>query len=245
MTDKSKKENPQFKIHKSFTKKKWLVSGLLAVVVLVVVVVGYLLISKITDTSKDDSDTKNVLTIKDLEKPGTDLDSGTSNASVNNLNSELKAKIDNQITAKENPIETVKELAGVLSNTTNEKRQDQLTNFLEDFFANHKDALWLKNDHNTPDQAQVNYWTSELYSYLIYNFYNMMENKFTDSSGKPINTTKEQIKYIDLYIALANDPKSHIVIPPEDKDFLSDYDYKYANDFLKIKNDINTGQYNG
>lgn len=246
MTDKSKKENPQFKVHKSLPKKKWLIIGLFAIiVVLVVATLGYLLISKPTNSDKDDSASKKVLTAVDLEDPDVELTPDTSNASVKNLENELKDKIDKQIAAKENPIETVKELAGVLSNTTNEKRQDQLTDFLEDFLAKHENTLWFKAESGIPDQAQVNYWKADLYADLVYNFKNLMENKFTDSSGKPIDTTTQQLKYINLYLALANDPKSHIVIPPEDKEYLSDYVYNYANDFLKIKNNINIGQYDG
>jgi protein associated with RNAse G/E len=244
--DKSKKENPQFKVHKPVTKKKRLLLGLfVAIIVLVLATFGYMLISKIINTAKDGSNGGKVLTVKDLENPNVQLTPDTSDASVENLTNGKKAKIDKQIAAKENPIDTVKETAGVLSNTTNQNRQDQLTIFLEDFLANHKDELWLEYKHTTPDQAQVNFWTSELYSYLVFNFRNIMGNKFTDASGKPIITTKEQLKYIDLYLALANDPKSHIVIPPEYKEYLSDYEYSYANDFSKIKNNINTGQYNG
>lgn len=244
MADNSKEENPQFKVHKSFTKKKWLILGLFAViVVLVATSLGYLLISNLTKTktAKDNSTAGKVLTVKDLEKPGTVLDSTTSNASVKNLNSELKAEIDKQTAAKQNPIDTVKEQAGVLSNTTNQDRQDQLTNYLEDFLANHKDSLWFKYQYDMPDQAQVNYWTSELYAYLVYNFQNIMENKFTDASGKPINTTKEQLKYIDLYLALANDPASHPPIPEEDKDIFVGYVYNEANNFTGLKSRLTEG----
>lgn len=240
MADKSKKENPQFKVHKSFTKKKWL--GLFVViVVLVVVTLGYLLVSKLTNTANDNSTDGKVLTIKDLENPNVELTPNTSNTSVENLTKGLNAKIDKQIAAKENPIETVKETAGVLSNTTNQNRQDQLTNFLEDFLANHKDSLWFKYQYDMPDQAQVNYWTSELYAYLVYNFQNTMENKFSDASGKPINTTKEQLKYINLYLALANDPASHPPIPEEDKDIFVGYVYNEADNFTGLKSRLTEG----
>ncbi len=242
MADKSKKENPQFKVHKSLPKKKWLIIGPFAIiVVLAVATLGYLLISKPTNSDKDDSASKNVLTAADLEDPDVELTPDTSNASVDNLTKDLKAKIDKQIAAKENPIETVKELSGVLSNTTNEKRQDQLAVFLEDFLAKHENALKFDTESGTPDQAQVNYWKAELYADLVYNFKNLMENKFTDASGKPINTTKEQLKYIDLYLARANDPASHPPIPEEDKDIFVGYVYNESNYFSELKTTLAGG----
>lgn len=240
--DESNKENPQFKLHKSFTKKKLMIIGLfVAITVLFVAILGYLLITTITNIAKDDSDTEKVLTIKDLENSDVELTPDTPDASVENLTSELKAKIDKQIAAKENPIDTVKELAGVLSNTTNQNRKDQLIDFVKDFLANHKDKLWLKYEYNMPDQAQVNYWTSELYAYLVYNFQNIMENKYTDARVKPINTTKDQLKYIDLYLSLANDPASHPPIPEEDKDVFVGYLYKDANSFSQLKSRLASG----
>jgi hypothetical protein len=241
--DKSKKENPQIKAHKSFTKKKWLISGLIVViVVLVVATLGYLLISRLINTAKDDSNTRKVLTVNDLENPDVELVSDTSNASVDNLTKELKAQIDKQIAAKQNPNETVKKLAGVLSNTTNDKRQDQLTSFVEDFLANHENALWFNTEFVTPDQAQVNYWKAGLYADLVYNYQFIMLNKFTGSDGKPIDTTKEQIKYIDLYLTLANDPASHPPIPEKDKDIFVGYVYKEATYFLELKSKLSSGE---
>ena len=210
MADKSKKENPQFKAHKSFTKKKWLIIGVIATIVVVVVVaISFLLITKIINISKDNSGTQKVLTVKDLDNPKVELTPSTSKASVDNLNKGLTAEIDNQIAAKQNPFETVYQLAGVLDNTTNKSRPNQLTDFIQDFLANHENELWFNTGSGTPDQAQVNYWKAKLYAKLVYNYQFIMLNKFTGSDGKPIVTTNDQLKYIDLYLGLANNPESH------------------------------------
>lgn len=246
MADKSKQENPQFKVHKTFTKKKWLIFvSIAAIVVLTLITSIYILIPKFANTDKDEPKTGKVLTIKDLEDPNVELTSTTPSASVNNLTDELKAKIDQQIAAKVNPFETVNELASVLSSTTNDKRQDQLSGFLVDFLAKHEDALWFMAEFGKPDQAQVNFWKSELYTKLVYNYQFIMLNKFTGSNDRPIDNTKEQLKYINLYLTLANDPKSHIIIAEDDKGFIDDYQYSETEYFLKLKNEINAGQYNG
>ena len=80
---------------------------LLGVVVLVVVALGYVLISALTNTTGKDGSTEKVLSISDLDNPNVELDSKTSDASVENLTKVLKAKIDKQIATKENPFETV------------------------------------------------------------------------------------------------------------------------------------------
>ncbi|NTW62229.1 hypothetical protein HGB25_02360 [Candidatus Saccharibacteria bacterium] len=226
---------------KSKNKKPLLI---LVVVLLVMASAGGWLVWNFINSTKDDSKSGKVITIKDLDDADVDLSEKTSDATVANLTKSLKAKIDRQIADKENPIDTVKELSGVLSGTTNQKRQDQLANFLEDFFANHEDALWLDNG-GIPDQAQVNYWKGELYARLVFNFQRMAESNFTNATGKPIDTAKGQLKYIDLYLALAGDPNSHIVIPENAKEFLADYEYSHANTFLALKNDLIKGQRNG
>lgn len=235
-------DSQKSKKHGGFLKKynrKWLFFGL-AVAVLILAALGYMLISKLTNTNtaKNDSHKGKVLTVSDLEKPDVDLSPDTSNASVENLTKALETNIDNQINAKENPIDTVKQFAGVLSNTTNDKRQDQLTNFLEDFLTNHSDTLWLNYKNSKPNQAQVNYWNAELYVYLIYNFKNMMDNQYKGADGKVIDTTKQQLKYIDLYLSLANDPKSHIAKSEQSIAPMSDYDYIEANNFSEFKKDL-------
>lgn len=139
---------------------------------------------------------------------------------------------------KENPIDTVEELADILSNTVNSTRQDQLIVFMEDFLANHEDSLWFTYNYDTPSQAQVNYWKAELYAYMVYYYRNLMNNKFTDSDGKLVDTSAEQLKYIDLYIALANDPASHPAIPEEDSYYMAGYQYKEIDTFTALENEM-------
>ncbi len=237
-TNATEKEKPVVSVFRKNHAVRFIALG--AIIVLVVAALGYVLISKLT-TSKGDSRTEKVLTIADLQNPDIELTSNTSDASVESLTKALKAKIDKQIAAKENPIETVKELVGVLSNTTSEKRQDQLTSFLEDFLAKHESTLWFEHEDGTPDQAQVNYWKAELYAYLVHNFQFLMESKFTDADGKSIDTTKEQLKYIDLYLALANDPASHPPIPEEDREIFPGYVYDEAGSFLELRNRLAGG----
>lgn len=176
-------------------------------IVLGLVALGYIGISKIINNSKDTS-TQKVLTTTDLENPKVKLDSETSDASVENLTKELKVTIDKQIAAKQNPFETVNQLAGVLANTTNAKRPNQTVDFLEGFLAEHKNALSFPTEAGAPDQAQTNYWTAKLYAKLVYGYQFMMANKFTGTDGKPIDTTKEQLKYIDLYLTISQDRKN-------------------------------------
>jgi hypothetical protein len=130
-------------------------------------------------------------------------------------------------------------LVGVLFNTTNKTRQNQLADFLQDFLANHEDAFWFENESGAPDQAQVNYWKAQLYVSLVYNYEFIMLNKFSGFDGKPLDTTKEQLKYVDLYLALANDPKSHPFIPEEDRDVFVGYVYDHTEYFLELKDKIN------
>jgi len=209
--------------------------------VITFLLLGYIQTENNKKLIQEEAEKSKVLTVNDLINPDVSLTSDTSDTSVENIANGLKSQIDKQIAAKENPIDTVKELAGVLSNTTNEKRQDQPSSFLEDFLANRKDTLWFDDSNSTPDQAQVNYWTADLYACLVYNFQNIMENKFTDADGKPIDTTKEQLKYIDLYLAIANDPASHPPIADQDKDAVVGYIYREVNDFSELKNRLTTG----
>jgi hypothetical protein len=211
------------------------------IIILVVALLGYLLVSKLISPNSTDSTTEKVLTVNDLDVPDVKLDSNTSDASVENLTKVLKAKIDKQIAAKENPFETVKQLAGVLANTTNITRPEQMTAFLEDFLAKHEDSLRFATEYETPDQAQINFWKAELYAKLAYGYRSTMQNKFTGSDGKPIDTTKEQLKYIDLYLALANDPASHPPIPEQSKDIIVGYNYNEASDLLGLKNSLTSG----
>jgi hypothetical protein len=214
---------------------------LLVIVALAVIAVGYVLISKLTTTN--DSTTEKVLTSADLENPNVKLDSETSDASVENLTNELKAKIDKQIIAKENPFETVDQLASVLANTTNKSRQGQLPEFVQGFLAKHEDSLWFKTDSGTPDQAQVNYWKAKLYAKLVYNYQFIMQNKFTGSDGKLIDTTKEQLKYIDLYLAIAQNHTNwgEPQISEEDGHTWYYYEYEATNDFIALRGQLEAG----
>lgn len=224
-----------------WTRKKVIAIIICLIIFASAVIFGYPLIVEYINNLNDHSNGDKVLTIKDLENPDVELTPNTSNNSVENLTEELKAKIDKQIVDKENPINTVKALVGVLYNTTNAERQDQLTIFLEDFLINREDALWFQNEYNMPDQAQVNYWKSELYSYLIHYYQVLTENEFTDADGELIDTTQNQLKYIDLYLALANDPASNSITQENDSDITSGYIYKEANYFLELKNRLNSG----
>lgn len=211
---------------------------IVAITLLIIVALGcaWFLISKMP--SGKNNSAEGVLGISDLANPDMKLNSETSNASVDNLTKELKAKIDEQIAAKQNPIEAVNQLADVLASTTNTTRQDQLTSFVVDFLAKHEDALWFSIDSEAPDQAQVNYWKGSLYARLAYNYQFMMQNQFTGTDGKPINTTNEQLKYINLYLALAQDPASHSRSTEDYKDAPLAYTYTDANSFIKLRNEL-------
>ena len=202
-------------------------------IVLGLVALSYVGISRTINNSKEASSQK-VLTTTDLENPNVKLDSTTSDASVGNLEKELKAKIDKQIAAKENPFDTVNQLAGVLANTTNKTRPNQAVDFLEGFLTEHKNALSFPTEDGTPDQAQVNYWTAKLYAKLVYAYQFMMANKFTGSDGKTIDTTKEQLKYIDLYLAIAQDRNNwgEPQISEEDGHTWYLYSYEHTSDFI-------------
>jgi hypothetical protein len=216
--------------------RKWIVATILAA--LLVGAAGAYVIMSHNSAKNKDSTAEKVLTVDDLDGSDIHLNPDTSDASVDNLTKQLKANIDKQIAAKENPIDTVEELADILSNTVNSTRQDQLIVFMEDFLANHEDSLWFTYNYDTPSQAQVNYWKAELYAYMVYYYRNLMNNKFTDSDGKLVDTSAEQLKYIDLYIALANDPASHPAIPEEDSYYMAGYQYKEIDTFTALENEM-------
>jgi hypothetical protein len=189
---------------KSF--RKWLlVGGGVVVVAALAVGIFYFSTGNVKENEKPNKD--KVLTVEDLNNGSAELTSETSNASVDNLTKELKAKIDKKIAAKENPVDDVLQLAGVLSNTTNATRQDQLSDFVLDFLANHEDSLSFNSEeYGVPDQLYVNEWKAQLYLDLVSNYAFMMQNQFTGADGKPIDTTADQLKYLDLYLAIATDP---------------------------------------
>jgi hypothetical protein len=203
---------------------------------------GYALIVKLTNTaSKGNVSTEKVLTVNDLNNPEVKIDSDTSDTSVRSLAQELTATIDKQIAAKENPFETVKQLAGVLSSTTSPTRQDQLADYIQDFLAKHEDSLWFEAESRTPDQAQVNYWKAQLYASLVYNYQFIMVNNFLDTNGKPRDTTKQQLQYIELYLALDRATESHPPIPEESRGVITGYVYGETQNFLVLKNKLTTG----
>lgn len=211
----------------------------IAIIVLALVVIGCIVALKLmAPTNMSSSTAKDVLTIDDLDKPDVKLDSGTTDASVQNLDKQLKAKIDKQIAAKENPFETVDKLAGVLADTTNTTRKDQLTDFVVEFMAKHEDALWFEEDSVAPDQAQVNYWKASLYAKLVYNYQFMQANQFTDAEGKLVDTTKDQLKYINLYLALAQDPASQSRATAEYKNASLGYTYSDTDNFVKLRSGL-------
>lgn len=213
----------------------------LASIVAIAVAVGiYLLI--INNSTRKDANTEQVLTVSDLDNPDVNLNPETSDASVTNLTQELKAKIDSQIANKENPFGTVQQLALVLEHTTNSTRPDQLVDFIENFLADHESALWFEDTNgDAPDQAQVNHYKSQLYSLLVQNYEFMMLNEFVGTDGKPVDTTADQLKYIDLYLALDNDPASHPPIPEEDQGIFDGYVYDRTEDFLELKSSLAGG----
>ncbi|HOR23090.1 MAG TPA: hypothetical protein PLF57_00160 [Candidatus Saccharibacteria bacterium] len=224
----------------STRKRKLIFAGSISTIA-AILLGGFLLIPKFTNTTKNNPTTEKILTVDDFENPNVVITPQTTNASVDNLTKELKTKIDKQIAAKQNPFETVYQLASVLDNTTNKSRQNQLTGFIQDFLANHEDTLWYKIGSETPDQAQVNYWKALLYVKLVYNYQFIMLNKFTGSDGKLIDTTKDQLKYIDLYLDLANNPESHSRSTAQYKNALLAYEYDQTEDFIVLKNKLSGG----
>jgi hypothetical protein len=188
----------------------------ITIIALILIVLISTLVYFIAPKADEDqiAEGEKVLTTTDLEDAEVELTSETSDASVENLTKELKAKIESQIAAGENPAGTAQRLASVLSNTSNEKRQDQLSDFIFDFLENHEDALWLDSDYyGVPDEFDVNYWKAQFYASLAYNYEFIMINEYRDSSGQVRDTTQEQLKYIDLYLALAADSANREEIP--------------------------------
>ena len=181
---------------------------LLALMVLLIAAIGTVVYLTIYQTASDKVlNEERILTIADLDDPDFQPTPNISDTSVENLTKEFKAKIDRQIAAKENPFETVSQLANVLLNTLDEKRQDQTSGFIEDFLASREYALWFNDEHgNTPDQAQVNHWKAKLYALLVRNYQTIMALQLTGPDGKSRNTTQDQLRYINLYLEIAQNP---------------------------------------
>lgn len=218
---------------------------IVVVCVLVVAAVGYIVVSKLTAPAvKNDSTTEKVLTLSDLDNAATSLTPQTSNASVENLMKELKAKIDTQIANKENPITTVRTLAGVLCSTVNADRPTQCVDYIKEFLDTKMDSLKVESDeYGQPDELQISFWRAQFYSDLIYNYEFIMNNKLNGSDGKPLNTTAEQLKYINLYLEVAQNPANwgEPQISIVDGHTWYNYDYKNTTDFIERRKQLETG----
>ena len=183
---------------------------------LLLILAGALLLGALTlgvlfwmnrDAGKDASDTEKILTIADLETSEVQLTSEVSDASVKNLDKELKAKIDKQVASKENPIETVWDLVGMLCSTANVTRPTQCVDYIKEFLDTKMDTLKLTSDsYGQPDDLQLNYWRARLYSTLVSNYGFMATNEFTSVDGKLMDTVSERLKYVELYLEIAQDP---------------------------------------
>ncbi|MDR0591188.1 MAG: hypothetical protein LBG75_01350 [Candidatus Nomurabacteria bacterium] len=189
------KTEPTHKYRKLSHKKIVIICIIALLVVTVILTVCFAVLNRKDTTPKPSSN---------IGGSGTELNPETSDASVDSIVKELKIKINKQIAGRENPIDTVQQLTGVLADTTNAKRQEQLPDFILNFLQEHEDALRLPSDfYGTPDQLRVNYWKAGFYLELAYNYQSIMQKKLLGTDGKPRNTIQEQLKYLDLYLAIA------------------------------------------
>lgn len=180
---------------------------IIAIILIAVIAFGVYLLLFNNPTNKDNSDTEKVLTVADLDKPNTQLTPETSDASVENLTKELKAKIDKQITDKENPFETVRTTIAMLCNTANEDRPTQCIDFINDFLNNKMDTLNLTSyEYGQPDELRILQWRAQFYADLVYAYGSIGNNKVTASNGEPIDALAEQLRYIELYLEIAQNP---------------------------------------
>ena len=183
------------------THRKLIIGLLIFVIILAGIAAWFVIISKHTD-SKDT--TEKVLTIDDLNNAAIQLNAETPEASVDNLTNQLKAKIDKQIANKENPIDTVMEMTNVLCSTTSASRPLQCVDYIKDFLNTKMDALKLSSRrYGLPDELQITYWRAQLYIDLYSNYELIRSERFTGSDGQIIDVAKEELKYIDLYLAIA------------------------------------------
>lgn len=198
----------------------------IAIVSLALLVAGYFIINSILN--KNNSNSQKVLSISDLEDASIDISSRTSDASVQNLSSELKAKIDKQIADKQNPIETVRTLVGILCGSVNASRPTQCVDYVREFLDTKMDTLKLDSDfYGKPDEAQINQWRAQFYTDLAYGYQLMMDNKFAKKDGQPFDTTAEQLKYVALYLDIAQDPKNWGEAQTNEEDGSTWYFYSY------------------
>lgn len=212
------------------------------IVVGVAAVLGYLFIpSLLNSNGKNTSNTGKVLTIDDLDKSDTELDGKTSDASVENLTKELKAKIEKQIANKENPIDTVMTLVGVLCSTANATRQNQCIEYITNFLDTKMDTLKLSSEeYGQPDALRIAYWQAKFYANLAYGYKFIMDNEFTGSGGKPVDTTAEQLKYVNLYLGTAQNSANWGEPQTSEEDGHTWYYYEYGDtdDFIEWREQL-------
>ena len=187
----------------------WLRIVLIAgAVIIVAAIIIFFMIPTNTDTGTDPTDDgyidPNGLTIDDLDDPETVINGDLSDASVNNLSKQLKAKIDEQIANGENPIDTVRSLIGVLCNSANASRATQCVDYIKEFIDTKIDTLNLPSeDLGQPDEFQITRWRAQFYIDIASNYQFIMINELPGADGQPWDTTTEQIEYIDLYLEIA------------------------------------------
>lgn len=225
--------------------KYQLLRGLFVVTtILAMAVLAYVIITKLTTTNSSDTPkAEGVLTVSDLGRAGVEIDSESSDASITNLTNELKAKIEKQIANNENPIDTVEILIGVLCNATNASRQNQCSEYIIDFLDNHMGALKLSSDtYGQPDELQITYWRAQFYADLANNYKFIMDNKFAGADGKARDTTTEQLKYVKLYLAIAQNSANwgDAQVSSADGHTWYYYEYKYTDDFTKRLTQLDT-----
>lgn len=217
-----------------------------AVLIAVIALGAYILIFN-KPTDKDNSDTEKVLTVADLYKPNTQLTPETSDASVENLTKELNAKIDKQIADKENPIETVRTTIAMLCNTANEGRPTQCINFINDFLNNKMDTLKLTSyEYGQPDELQITFWRAQFYADLARGYGSIENDQLTDSDGKPIDVVAERLRYIELYLEIAQNP-ANWGEPQTTDDGHTWYFYEYSdiNDMIKLRESLTSANSGG
>lgn len=218
---------------------------IVAVVVLVALLCGVYLWVASNAVRKGDS-TEKVLTVADLESNNSDtkLTSETSSASVDNLTKELKLRIDKQIADKENPIETVRTLVAVLCNTTNSSRPTQCVDYVTEFLNTKMDVLKLESyNYGLPSELQTTLWRAEFYTSLVNGYGLIAHNKLTYLDGKPIDAIAAQIKYVDLYLAIAQDPANwgEPQISEYDGHTWYYYDYTSTQEFVELRKRLTAG----
>ncbi len=158
----------------------------------------------IQNTQKNKAGSDKVLSLADLDDPTVEVNSETSDKSVDNIVKELKAKINEQVAAKENPIETVRKLVGILCNTANAQRATQCIDYVKEFLDSKMDTLKLTSyEYGQPDKAQMNYWRAQFCADLAYGYEFIVNNNLMTADSKPIATVDDQLKYSNLYLEIA------------------------------------------